>query len=221
MHHIHTHADYNNNDEGGYAMRTLTLILTVCILIPSAVYSGEVKVGETLPKVVVEERGQMVPEYEIKDGKMVFKPDSKITYRKWESSELTGRIRTIYHLAARTGADEINKAYIDALVAANLPEYLPDSPYKTTTILNTDDAFWGTAGIGSGRLESSQKEFPYAYYVNDEKGLVREAWGLEKKSSAVIILDKSGKVLFFKDGEMSDEDIKSAISIIKAKLRDF
>ncbi len=199
-------------------MRTSVLILAALVLFSTAAYSGEIKVGEPLPPVVVEKRGQMVFDYEIEDGKMVFKENSEIEYRKWSSAELTGRVRTVYHLAARTGTDDINKAYIDALVAADMPEYLPDSPYKTTTILNTDDAMWGTAGIGSGRLEKSQKEFPYAFYVNDEEGLVREAWGLNKKSSAVIILDKNGKVLFFKDGEMTGEEIKTAVSIIKSRL---
>ena len=34
------------------------------------------------------------------------------------------------------------------------------------------------------------------------KGAVQAAWGLEKESSAVAILDRSGQVLFFKDGEV-------------------
>ena len=122
--------------------------------------AGGVVVGQKLPPLVIKDKGQMVVEYDVVDGVMVYKGGSKISYKTFDTSDMDGKVKTIYHLAARTGADEVNQHYIDALIAAKVPEHAPDSPYKTTTILNTDDAVWGTAGIAVGRLEKSQKGAP-------------------------------------------------------------
>ena len=160
----------------------------------------------------------MVIEYDVVDDAMTFKDGTEIQFKTFNSDDLNGKITTIYHLAARSGIDDINNPYIDALIAAQLPEKQPDSPYKTVTILNTDDALWGTAGIASGQLEDSQKDTAYAYYVLDEKGVALQTWQLKKKGSAVIVLDRDGTVLYFKDGKLSDNDIASAVAIIKDKL---
>ena len=106
----------------------------------------------------------------------------------------------------------------DALIAAKLPEYAPDGAYKTTTVLNLDDALWGTMGLGRSRLEESQRNVPHAFHVLDEKGVARAAWDLKPKSSAVIVLDRDGTVLFFKEGKLNAEEISRALGIIKEKL---
>ncbi|MCP4117578.1 MAG: YtfJ family protein [Desulfobacteraceae bacterium] len=195
------------------------VILSVFLLLGAGIASaGTIKVGEELPEINIKEKGVMVPEYEIVKDRMVFKEDGRISYREWDSKELSGRIRTIYHLAARDGIDEINEPYIDALIAAKLPEALPDSPYKTITILNMDDALWGTSGIAGMRLEKSQKEFPYACYVADEDGQAIKTWGLKKKESAVIVLDHENRVIFFKEGKLNREEIQTAVALIKSEL---
>lgn len=199
-------------------MRKYVLLVITMILITGTTYANGVKIGDKLPLIDISQKGLMVPKYDIKDGKMIYKDGTKIGYKKWNSTELTGKVGVVYHLAARSGIEDINKPFIDALIAADLPEYLPESPYKTTTILNIDDAAWGTAGIASGRFESSQKETAYAYFINDEGGVAKKSWGLKPKGSAVIIHDKEGKVLYFKDGKMSGDEIKMAVSLIEKKL---
>ncbi len=181
-------------------------------------FGHNIVVGKALPSLVIESKGQMIFEFNIDRQKMVFDAESDIRYRKWSTGDLTGKIRCIYHLAARTGTADINQPFIDALIKANLPEYLPDSPFKTTTILNTDDALWGTAGFAGSQLEDSQRKVPHAYYVNDTEGLARKAWGLEEGSSAVIILDRKGKVLFVKDGNMTDLEIAKTVELIQVQL---
>lgn len=195
--------------------RILLATMMVLALAPAAVRAGEIKVGEPLPEVAVTDKGWLVPEYTIEGGVMVHKPGTSITHRPFNSNELKGKIRTIYHLAARIGMDEVNKPFIDAIIAAKLPQKLPDSPYKTVTILNVGDALWGTAGLAHARMESSQKEFPHAEYVIDSTGAVLAAWGLEPKNSAVIIIDAEGKVLWWKQGKMTPEEIDEAMGIIK------
>lgn len=197
--------------------KSMLFMLTLLFFVNSA-YANGVKVGEKLPVIEIIDKGLLVPEHYIKEGKMVYQADTDISHKKWTSSELTGRVGVVYHLAAREGVDEINQPFIDALIAADLPEYLPTSPYKTTTILNTDDALWGTAGIASGRFEKSQKETAYAIYVNDCSGIAQKNWGLKQKESAVIIHDKDGSVLYFKEGKLTEEEIKTSVKLIQTQL---
>lgn len=195
------------------------VILTLLLLLGAEIASaGAIKIGEKLPELTIKEKGVMLPEYEIVENRMIFKKEGRISYQEWGSKDLSGRTRTIYHLAARDGIDEINEPYIDALIAAKLPEALPDSPYKTITILNIDDALWGTSGIAGRRLENSQKEFAYACYVADEDGTAIKTWGLKEKESAVIVLDPEDRVLFFKEGKLSKDEIQTAVALIKSEL---
>jgi uncharacterized protein len=174
--------------------------------------------GQKLPEVGVTDRGVMVPDTRIEARRMVL--DGKdISYRPWKLSATHGRVRTIYHLAARLGLEEVNKPYIDALIAAKLPELLPDAPYKTITVVNIADALWGTRTLAMGRMERNQHDFPYALFVADEKGVAREAWGLSPGQTAVIILDRKGGILFFKEGRLTPAEIRQAVGIIQAELK--
>ncbi|MGM0418252.1 MAG: YtfJ family protein [Thermodesulfobacteriota bacterium] len=203
-------------------MKNFIFVVQVLLLISffSNAYAEEIKTGEKLPEITIKEKGIMTFDYEIKNNKMIYPEDIEINYRPWSTSELEGKVSTIYHLAARMGIEDINQPYIDALIKADLPDKLPDSDYKTTTILNLDDAAWGTSGLASSKFTKSQEEFPYAYYVADNNGTAAETWNLEKKNTAVIVIDKSNKVLFFKEGKLDDEDIKTAVSRIKEALKD-
>ena len=199
-------------------MKRIMLTIIAPLFAAQVALADNVVVGQKLPPVVIEDKGEMVIEYDVVDGVMKYKDGSDITYKTFNSAALTGKIQTIYHLAARSGADELNQPFIDALIAAKVPEHGPDSPYKTTTILNIDDALWGTSGVATGRLADSQKGAAYAYHVIDAKGLALKKWGLKAKSSAVIVVDRDNKVLYFKDGKMSKDEIASVIALIEKHL---
>lgn len=186
------------------------------VLAPVMAFAG-VQVGRKLPEVTIQEGGLLVPRCKVVDGRMILE-SKEISRRPWNSKEGEGRVRTIYHLAARMGVDDLNKPFIDALIAAKLPEYAPEGAYKTITVLNLSDALWGTTGLGRSRLEGSQRKFPHAIHVMDEKGLARAAWELQPKTSTVVVLDRDGTVLFFKEGKLSPEEIVQAVGIIKERL---
>ncbi|MBF0240152.1 MAG: YtfJ family protein [SAR324 cluster bacterium] len=177
-------------------------VLLVITLVPAWCFAAKITVGEPLPKVSVSDA-----------GKLVLTGDN-IDYAKWSSAELTGKVRTVYHLAGSMGASKINEAYIEAVKTADLSHEI----YQTVTVLNLDDALWGTTGIVKGKINDKKKEFPTSEFVLDADATVRKAWGLEKDSSAVIVLDKEGKVLKFKDGKLSDAEIKDFVQTIKDNL---
>ncbi|WP_315940917.1 YtfJ family protein, partial [Haemophilus influenzae] len=57
-------------------------------------------------------------------------------------------------------------------------------------------------------------ENPHSQVVLDDKSAVKNAWGLNPKDSAIIVLDKTGKVKFVKEGKLSDSDIQTVISLV-------
>lgn len=191
-------------------------LVLACLCGVAAAAQG-LQVGRKLPELEICERGALVPATRVENGRMLLAADA-IGYRPWRPAEMAGRVWTLYHLAARMGVDEINQPYIDALIAAHLPESAPDGPYKTVTVLNLGDALWGTGGMGRSRLEKSQREVPYAFHVADEKGVARKAWGLQGGTSAVAVVDRDGTVLFFKEGRLSPEEIGRAVGLIKERL---
>lgn len=174
--------------------------------------------GLKLPDVGVAGKGVLVPSTRIEGSRMVMDGED-IAYRPWKLSATNGRVRTIYHLAARLGIEDVNKAAIDALIAARLPELLPDAPYKTITVVNLADALWGTRAMVLARMEKKQRNHPYALFVADDKGLGRQAWDLQPGQTAVIILDRKGAILFFKEGKLSTGEIRRAVGLVKEALK--
>lgn len=199
-------------------MNIRALNVIACALLACAPCRAGLTVGQKLPEVAVTDRGVMVPNVRIEGGRMVL-AGKDLTYRPWKASETRGRVRTFYHLAARLGIDDVNKDFIDAVIAAKLPEFLPDSPYKTISILNFNDAAWGVHGLATSKFEKRQRESPHAIFVADEKGAALAAWGLQVKQSAVIIVDRDDTVLFVKEGKLSPEEIRAAVGIIQARLK--
>jgi YtfJ family uncharacterized protein len=146
-------------------------------------------------------------------GEMQLNGD-KISYASWSTAQLPGKVRTVQHLAGRSSAKELNEALISALKAAEFPH----ETYQTTTIVNVNDAVFGTSSIVTMMAEGGKKEFPHSSVVIDAKGTVLKAWGLQKESSAIAVLDEAGKVLFFKEGKLSGDEINEVIQLIESSL---
>lgn len=132
----------------------------------------------------------------------------------WSTDQLKGKVHTVQYMAGRSSAKALNQAFIDALKK----EKLDRQQYQTTTIINLDDTVFGTTTLVKNRAEASKKEYYWSSIVLDQDGKAREAWDLKEKSSAIMIVDRDGKVLFAKDGKMSDQDIQIALKTIKNAL---
>ncbi len=158
---------------------------------------------------------QHVPAVSVTDKGELLLNDGKFSYQNWNTAELVGKVRTIQHIAGRSSAKEMNDPLIQALKNANLPK----DQYQTTSIVNTDDAIFGTRVFVRNSLEDSKKAFPWSQFIVDSHGLIKQAWGLEPKSSAIIVLDKNGNVKFVKDGKLNNADITHVISLIKDELK--
>jgi YtfJ family uncharacterized protein len=108
----------------------------------------------------------------------------------------------------------MNAPLMSAITAAKFPQ----ENYQTTTIINQDDAMWGTGSFVKSSAQDSKKEFPWSSMVLDENGLVAKTWGLKQESSAIIVQDKQGKVLFTKEGPLNQDEITQVIALIKQNI---
>ncbi|MEQ4924078.1 YtfJ family protein [Proteus hauseri] len=159
-----------------------------------------------LPAVTVSDKGELLYD----------SATNKFSYQNWNSGLFSGKVRTVQHIAGRSKAKEMNAPLIEAIKQAKFPQ----ESYQTTTIINTDDATFGTGPFVRGSVEDSKKEFPWSQFIVDADGLVLKGWGLEKENSAIIVLDKQGKVRFVKEGVLSGAEITTAINLINDLVKE-
>ncbi|WP_217895632.1 YtfJ family protein [Oceanospirillum sanctuarii] len=192
--------------ENGVTQRCFRLFrntLASLLMTLSVSAHASVTTDATLPSVSVMEGGELV----LQSG--------DIHYTPWQSQQLTGKVYVIQHMAGRTSAKELNAPLIDRIKAAELPK----DRYQTVTVVNTDDAIWGTGGIVKGKLESSKEEFPWSMMVLDQEGVARSVWDLQEESSAIIVVDAENRVRWMKDGALNDQEQQEVMDLIQTLLK--
>lgn len=111
--------------------------LIIALLAPGAVAHNFVT-GKTVTPVYIQEGGELL-----------LKSDDEIHYQKWNSTQLAGKVRIIQYIAGRKSAKKKNSLLIKAVEAANFPQ----DRFQPTTIVNTDDAIFGTGYFVVGKIE--------------------------------------------------------------------
>ena len=158
--------------------------------------------------------GQRVAPVGIADrGELILNND-KFSYKNWNSSQLAGNVRVIQHIAGRTSAKEKNANLIEAIKAAGLPH----DRYQTTTIVNTDDAIPGSGMFVRSSIESNKQLYPWSQFIVDSNGLARKAWQLDEGSSAIVVLDKDGRVQWAKDGALTQQEVQQVVDLLHKLL---
>lgn len=67
-------------------------------------------------------------------------------------------------------------------------------------------------------LESNKKLYPWSQFIVDSNGVTRKAWQLEEESSAIIVLDKEGRVQWAKDGALTQEEVQQVVDLLHKLL---
>ncbi|SON50642.1 YtfJ family protein [Vibrio tapetis] len=183
-------------------MKLKTLLALSLTAAPMMSWAHNIEVGHSLPSVMVASHGEV-----ILDG-------DKTAYTDWKSEQLNGKVRIIQAIAGRKSSKKMNAPLMTAITAA---KFSPDN-YQTTTIINQDDSMWGTGSFVKSSAEDSKQEFSWSSIVVDEDGLVANTWDLAEESSAIIALDKMGKVLFVKEGALTEQEITDVLAKVKASL---
>jgi YtfJ family uncharacterized protein len=177
------------------------LLLALCC-VPSLCFAHNIKINHELPKITINSHGELLLK------------DNDVVYEKWNTQQLKGKVRVIQAIAGRSASKEMNAPLMKAITAQNFDV----KDYQTTTIINQDDAMWGTGGFVKSSAEDSKKEFSWSSLVLDEDGTAAKVWQLKQENSMIIIVDKSSKVIYVNEGVLSTNEIKHAISTIKNHL---
>lgn len=159
-----------------------------------------IELGKPLPLVKVEDRGLMQ-----------LSGDS-INYKPFSSNQLNGKVTTILVVAARMGMDDVNKLFTDAMAEAGLSK----DHHRFVSVVDVDQALFGTGGLVMDRVETRQREHPGTSFVLDDEGIVIKTWDLKEKGSAVTIIDANGTVIRHKDGALNEIEVKDFLSALKA-----
>ncbi|MDR9826861.1 YtfJ family protein [Vibrio sp. FNV 38] len=183
-------------------MKIKSLLSTFLLITPLSANALNLEVDKTLPTVTINNIGELILEQDT------------IKYQSWNTEKMLGKVRVIQAIAGRGAAKEMNAPLMAALTAAEFPE----EQYQTTTIINQDDALWGTGSFVKSSAEDSKKEFPWSSMVLDSDGLVANQWALTEKSSAIILQDKQGTILFIKEGALSEGEINNILTLIGNNL---
>ena len=180
-----------------------SLLAAVCLSLSSFASQAVVfSVGDQAPSVKVADKGEL------------FIDGDKIAYKAWNSEQMLGKTRVLHIIAGRSSAKKLNAPLMDAITAAKFPE----DKYQTTTIVNQDDAMWGTGSFVKSSLEDSKRESYWSSMILDADGSVANTWDLQKENSFIAVQDASGTVLWMKEGALEEAEITQVISLVNDNL---
>jgi YtfJ family uncharacterized protein len=157
--------------------------------------------NSTLPPLAIDDRGQL-----ILDG-------DSISYAPWASDINPGKVHVLQYVAATRSASKAYSPFTDKLAEAFSPE-----EFHVTTIINLDDAMWGTTGLVVSEVEDSKRKYPKSTLVLDENGAGIKGWDLTKKGFALAILDKQGSIVYFTQEPMADGDLENMVNMVKSQI---
>ena len=178
------------------------LLAALCIVANSFAHAGLPVVGEMLPAVSIDDLGSI----EMRGDELEFQP--------WSTSKLQGKTVYLQHLAARSSVSDLNKHVDDAVEAKG---YTPEQ-VLSVAVVNKDDALWGTGAFVAGELKKNKRRYPESIIVADNGGVALGTWQLEEKSVAIMVLSGEGRVLFFKQGALSAEDVTEVLDILAGQV---
>lgn len=175
------------------AIRVVLAALFVLSLNPATAWAGA-------------EVGQVPSKVELKDnlgGRLDGKP--------WSSDELKGKVHVLFYV------DPDEKDTNNETSEALDKEKFPAEKFQSVAIINMAATFMPNFLISSS-LKEKQEKYPRTLYLRDYKKVLIQEWKLADDSSDIVAFDKSGNVIFRKDGKLTQEEIQKLLKAIKDNL---
>ncbi len=177
-------------------MRT-ALTFLLCLLPGAFVSADSLGIGNPLPTLHVDDRGELLLEGE------------EFDYAPWTLPATTDKLHVLQYMAGTMGASKLNEPFTDRL------QELPQGGFHVTTVVNLGDALWGTKGFVVSEVKKSKRKFPESTMVLDEDSVGPKTWNIQNDSSAIVIIGTDGLVRYLKDGPMSEAEIESALELVR------
>jgi predicted transcriptional regulator len=171
------------------------LALLACTLVlPELAFSATFKVGEKPETVAF--RGEV---------------GARVDGTPWSTEAIKDRLWLMFYVAPSRRDD--NEALKEALKAENFPE----DKLGSIAIINMAST-WVPNVILESALKKNQERYPRTTYVKDLQKTLVSKWQLKDDSFEVLLFDRSGKVLLYRSGDFSPDQIKETIDLIKRNL---
>jgi YtfJ family uncharacterized protein len=166
--------------------------------------AGFIEPGQSLPFLDIQMRGEITVNGNI------------IVTNPWDSKNFDskGKVQIVQYVAANRTASRQNRPFIDIL---DVKQFSPEK-LDRTVIIHMADTMAFAKGIVVKRIARKKAEQEFINFVVDDEGLGLHRWGMKHKSYAIIVLDASGKVLYAKNGPLSEAEIESTIELIEKQL---
>ncbi len=179
------------------------LMTALALSLSATLAAAGVEIGKPLPAVAIPEKGEIILD------------NDKVSYAPWSTTAIpSGKPALVFHMPARMSSDSIIKPLKERLESVK-----PDqNKHTAVTIINLDDALWGTAGLVAGELEKNKKQHPQAMLIADDSSRGLQAWKMPKKTVTVMIVDTGGNVSYRHDGPMNEADIDEIVSKLQAQI---
>jgi len=129
----------------------------------------------------------------------------------WNSSSIKDKVLVMFYVDP--DEKDTNNEFSDELKAQKFDR----SKFGSIAVINLA-ATWKPNFIIEGILKDKQEEFPHTIYVKDKNSVLVNEWSIEDDASNILIFNKDSKLLFYKSGKMSTDDIASALSLIKENM---
>ena len=149
---------------------------------------------------------EIPPKVELKE-----KLGGRLDGTAWSSEELEGKVYVLFYVDP--DEKDTNNEASDALDR----EKFPSDKFQSVGIINMAATWLPNFAISSG-LKDKQKRYPRTIYVRDYKKVLVNAWKIADDSSNVLVFDKTGRLIFRKDGKLTSEEIQALIKVIRDHL---
>lgn len=180
-----------------------TIIFAAVIMLAGFSQAASLVVGEKLSPIRISDLGECV----ITGDNTEFEP--------WNSDSMNGKVYIFEYLAARSGIDDIHRSFYEKIKVTDFPA----ATVGIIKVVNSNDAMWGTSGLVPAEIRKNKLQLPEDRLVIDAQGIGLKQWDLQKKNAAIAILDQQGRVLFFKEGSMTNDEIAAGIAAIQQQIK--
>ncbi len=189
----------------------IALAASLAMLIHSTGFASECRDGGQENCTL--EPGQSLPVLDIREGGEISVTDNGIVRKPWNSKSLErkGKVQVVQYVAANRSAVRQSKPFARAFLEKRFsPEKL-----DATVIVNTADTIVFTKLYVANKLAKNKAKRQEVSFVIDDNGMGLQRWGMKQESFAIIVLDSRGKVLFARDGPLTENEIEIAIRLIE------
>ena len=129
----------------------------------------------------------------------------------WNSSSIKDKVYVMFYVDP--DEKDTNNPFSTALKAKEFDR----TKFGSLGVINLA-ATWKPNFIIEKLLKSKQEEFPHTIYVKDKNSVLVKEWEIEDDASNILIFSKDTKLLFYKSGAMSENEIQTALKIIEDNL---